>query len=164
MPESSRLPDPGRPSGRGVRLRVTHLHPRPDVAVVAPVGEMDSVGAPAVADRVRELVGCCECLVLDMRRVTFLDAGGIHALLDGARAARAVTTRLLVVGLDPAFHRVLRICGVESELTLTGVADGERAAGVPLPAPDDDLPDTDPPETDLPETKRPDTDRPVAGA
>ncbi|MBW0105830.1 STAS domain-containing protein [Pseudonocardia sp. KRD291] len=126
-------PDPSSPPDRTARLRVTETRPRPGVAVVRPVGEMDAVGAPLVTERIAELALPCECLVLDMRRVEFLDAGGIHALLDAARTARRCEVQLIIVGLDPAHHRVLRICGVESELTLADVVDAELVAGVALP-------------------------------
>lgn len=130
------MPDSSSPLRPRPRLRVTALRPRPEVAVLRPVGAMDVAGGPVVAERIGELAPSCECLVLDMRRVTFLDAGGIHALLDGARAARRAAARLILVGLDPTHHRVLRICGVESELTLADVADGELIARVALPLDD----------------------------
>ncbi len=153
-PDPGPVPDPGTPAGPVPRLRVTHHCPRPGVAVVRPAGEMDAVGAPSVADRVGDLIPSCELVVLDMRRVTFLDAGGIHTLLTCTRDARRQAARLLVVGLDPAFHRVLRICGVESELTLTDVCDGERIVGVGFPC--GDTADTEVPD--------PGADRPIAGA
>lgn len=126
------MTDSSPPSHPAARLRLAHHRPRPGVAVLRPAGEMDALGAPAVAARIAALASTDACVVLDMRLVTFVDARGIHALLAGDRAARRSGARLIVVGVDHTTWRVLRICGVERELTLMDVADGERAGGVAL--------------------------------
>lgn len=116
------------------RLCITHDRPRPGVAVVRPAGEMDSFGAPAVAELVADLAGTCSRIVLDMRLVTFLDARGIHALLEGDHSARRHQARQIVVGLNHSVLRILRICHVDRDLTLADVPadDPARAADLPL--------------------------------
>ena len=51
-------------------------------------------------------------LVLDLQRLSFLDARGVHVLLDALSACEAQQRRLVVVPAPPRVQRVLGICGV----------------------------------------------------
>ncbi|MBW0106305.1 STAS domain-containing protein [Pseudonocardia sp. KRD291] len=126
------MTDSSSPPRPCARLRVLHHEARPGVAVIRPTGEMDTVGGPAVVEQVRALSEPGGRVVLDMRLVTFVDARGIRALLDGHRAARDVGARLVVVGPDQTVRRVLRICDPGRELTVMEVPEGEQACGVEL--------------------------------
>ena len=130
------MTDPSTRPPPADRLRVTCDRPRPGIGLIRASGEMDTLGAPVVAGRIEDLCRDCSSVLLDMRLVTFLDARGVHALLEGDRAARRHRGRLIVVGLDDTSRRVLRVCGVERELTLLDVEDGEHVCGVRLPVGD----------------------------
>lgn len=127
------MTDPSSPPPSADRLRITHECPRPGVAVVRLTGEMDASGAPAVADLVAELARTCRRVVLDMRLVPFVDARGIHALVEGDQVARRHGARQIVVGVVPAVMRILRICRVEKDLTLADVAHDDPARAAELP-------------------------------
>lgn len=141
------MTDPSSPSHSADRLQITHECPRPGVAVVRPAGEMDASGAPAVAELVGELARTCRRVVLDMRLVTFVDARGIHALVEGDQEARRVGARQIVVGVGPAVLRILQICRVDQELTLADLPhdDPAQAADLPLDVLEHRRPNTEAP-------------------
>jgi anti-anti-sigma factor len=51
-------------------------------------------------------------LVLDLRQLTFLDARGVHVLLDALSACEARQRQLLVMPAPPRVQRILDLCGV----------------------------------------------------
>ena len=51
-------------------------------------------------------------LVLDLRQLTFLDARGVHVLLDALSACEARRRQLLVLPAPPRVQRILDLCGV----------------------------------------------------
>lgn len=51
-------------------------------------------------------------LVLDLRQLTFLDARGVHVLLDALSGCEARQRRLLVMPAPPRVQRILDLCGV----------------------------------------------------
>lgn len=58
---------------------VTHEHDR---VLVSPQGEIDLSTVPLVRQRLEELGGGAERLVLDLRMVGFLDSSGVKLILD----------------------------------------------------------------------------------
>ena len=113
--------------------RLSHYRPRPGVAVVQPFGEVDG-GSRDVPELVDVLAREHAYVVLDLRSVHSLGAHATTVLPECDRIAHRHGSRLIVVGLDPTSHRMLRICGVERELTVMDVTDGERAVGITLSA------------------------------
>jgi anti-sigma B factor antagonist len=85
-----------------------------EVAVV-PSGELDLLSAGALAERVRAVGGNgSDRVVIDLRRLTFIDSSGLHALLglrDDARRGRHSLT--LVPGPAPV-QRVFEISGTRA--------------------------------------------------
>jgi anti-anti-sigma factor len=75
--------------------------------VVVVSGELDGETSPYVADAVLQLVGPHAARVfVDLREVTFIDSGGLHALLR-LRRTRPVD----VIGVSPRVDRILDISG-----------------------------------------------------
>jgi anti-anti-sigma factor len=66
-------------------------------------------------------------VVVDLRRVTFLAAAGVRALLRGREAALRSGRELRVVGATGVVYQVLRISGVNKILGVTS----RFAAGTP---------------------------------
>jgi anti-sigma B factor antagonist len=52
-------------------------------------------------------------LVLDLRGLTFLDARGLHVLLDARSACRAQQRRLVLVPAPERVQRILELCDVD---------------------------------------------------
>jgi len=90
-------------------------------------GELDSLAAPAVRDVVAGLFGRKDQsspVVLDLTEVSFLDCGGVGALVEARSSAQSVGRRLALVGVQPAQRRLLDILGLSA---LLGVREGEAA-------------------------------------
>jgi anti-sigma B factor antagonist len=52
-------------------------------------------------------------LVLDLRGLTFMDARGLHVLVEARSACRAQQRRLLLVPAPERVQRILELCGVD---------------------------------------------------
>lgn len=57
-----------------------------------------------------------ECLVLDLTRVSFIDASAVHELLDVHERCAAKGTRLQIVPARPSVQRVFDLCRVSETL------------------------------------------------
>jgi len=57
-------------------------------------------------------------LVLDLRHLTFLDARGVHVLLDALSGCEAQHRRLRVLPAPPRVQRILHLCGVADRFAL----------------------------------------------
>lgn len=86
-------------------------------AVIAADGEIDAANAHAFADYVRRCADCCEWLILDLSRLTFLGTAGFSALQSiNARCAKSQMYWVLVPGR--AVSALLRVCDRQSRLPL----------------------------------------------
>ncbi|MET9246509.1 STAS domain-containing protein [Nonomuraea sp. NPDC003709] len=56
-------------------------------------------------------------LVIEMSRLTFIDAAGLGILVCAHNHARAQQTPLRLTGVPPAIRRLLRLTGLEARLT-----------------------------------------------
>lgn len=65
-----------------------------------PYGELDRSTAPYLTECVGAHARGHDHVVLDLRRVTLVDAGGVAALFAGDRRVRAVDAQLSVLGMD----------------------------------------------------------------
>lgn len=92
------------------RFEVTE-DPRSGVPLVAVEGEVDLVSARELEAKVRQaLRGEVSGLVLDLRKVTYLDALGIQALLNAGRMARRQGKRLVLLDRVRPLRRELAAC------------------------------------------------------
>ena len=106
----------------GVELRPE----RERVRVVAD-GELDLATAPALDDQLRELhrAGFAH-VVVDLRRLTFIDCAGLRALLDAHARAAADSTKLTLLG-GPPVRRLLALTGADRQLPLDTSAESSDA-------------------------------------
>jgi anti-sigma B factor antagonist len=97
------------------------VHPERARVRVEPIGELDMATADALQQQLRELreSGFDE-LVLDLRRITFLDSTGIALILKEDRHARDAGLEFTLISGPPAVQRVLGVCGVLDELRFVG--------------------------------------------
>jgi anti-anti-sigma factor len=97
------------------------VHPERARVRVEPIGEVDLATADVLRQQLRELreSGFRE-LVLDLRRVTFLDSTGIALILAEDRHAREAGLVFTLISGPPAVQRVLGMCGVIDELRFVG--------------------------------------------
>ena len=90
-------------------------------ALVALRGEFDLLTVSKVAEVIDELEpqsGGVRHVVLDLRRLTFIDVPALHELLRQHEFARNNRHNLAVVRGTPAIQRVLQLTGVEDMLVL----------------------------------------------
>ena len=109
----SNQPQP-QPQPRPLAFALT-VRPDRERLVVEPRGELDLATADvlrgALADALDD--GWAE-VVVDLRRLTFLDSQGVHALLDARATYEQSASRMTIVDGVPAVARVLEITGVRT--------------------------------------------------
>jgi anti-sigma B factor antagonist len=87
--------------------------------IVAPAGEIDLLTAPAVQQSVEELLDRgFRHVVIDLRRVEFLDAQGIRVLLAVDSRARGLGAPVSIVLGPEITRRALELCGVVDRLDI----------------------------------------------
>lgn len=90
---------------------------RPGATVLLEViGELDVATAPVLTTTVRD--AGCPLVVLDLRRLQFMDAAGVHAILDAGDRARRDGRRLVVVPASPRVHAILELTGAGGQIEL----------------------------------------------
>ena len=91
--------------------------PERDHVRVVPVGELDMASCPALEQTIRELrdVGF-DHVVLDLRRLRFLDSTGLRLLLELSAAARENSHRLELIEGPPDVQRVIQLTRTRSVL------------------------------------------------
>ncbi|MEJ8278650.1 STAS domain-containing protein [Pseudonocardia spirodelae] len=111
--------DQGPDVGEVVRFEVAE---HGDGAVVVHVhGEIDTMTAPVLSERLAERIGSTDLLVVDLSRVTFLGSAGLAALVEAKERIGTTGGRLrLVCGS----HAVTRALEATNLMSLFDVADG----------------------------------------
>lgn len=96
-------------------VRFQECLPHTGVTVVTVEGEVDLATVPGLRARLAAAAReeGCECLVVDLADVVFLDASGVGALVAARRAMSARGGRLVLGRPRPAVSRVLRILGMD---------------------------------------------------
>jgi anti-sigma B factor antagonist len=94
------------------------IHPERTVVRVAPAGELDIGTVPSLRLQLEELRDSgFDCIVLDLRRLTFMDSTGIALLLAEDRLARTNGHDFTLISGPPAIQRIIQVCGVAGLLT-----------------------------------------------
>ena len=80
-------------------------------AVVRPVGELDAYVAPELREQLHELADddSVETLVVDLRRVSFLDSSALGVLVGALRRMRERRGELRFVEPQPPVRRIFEI-------------------------------------------------------
>jgi anti-sigma B factor antagonist len=92
-------------------LVATVDRPRPRVAVLSPVGELDAYMAPELREQLHDLAAeeSLELLVVDLSRVTFLDSSALGVLVGALRRLRERKRTLRLVEPRPTVRRIFEI-------------------------------------------------------
>jgi len=88
-------------------------------------GNLDITTAPAVRERLRDLLGAAaKLLVIDLSGVSSGDAAGLAVLIGTQRSAtaRGITVHLAAPG--PQIAELLRVTGLDSSLTICATLTG----------------------------------------
>jgi len=101
-------------------VRVRH---EPGYVLVIVAGEIDFASVARLRDRLFPLAATGRPLVVDLDRVTFIDATGLGALAGAARRAAAAGTSLRVVCARPRIRRLFRVAGLDQAVSLAGTLD-----------------------------------------
>lgn len=91
--------------------------PTPECTVITVAGEIDIAAKEQFFSVLSENLAPGEALVLDLAEVTFLDSGGLWALLKAAKHATATGAEMLVVA-SPAVSRTLALTQTSHFLAL----------------------------------------------
>jgi anti-anti-sigma factor len=96
---------------------------RGDTVVVVASGEIDISSAHRLHAELRGLLERCRRLVLDLRRVTFIDSSGLHCILDIDKASRAASVEFALVP-GPLTVRLFEITSTVDSLHFIEPIDG----------------------------------------
>jgi anti-anti-sigma factor len=104
---------------------------RNDVGRVVVVGELDTSSAPVLEGELTRIGGDdLGAIIFDLRAVSFMDAGGLHAILRAYRRAKANGQRMIVVGATQPVRRLLDLTGTSMLLEeLQAISVLERFTG-----------------------------------
>ena len=93
--------------------------------VVTPVGELDAYTAPELREQLHGLAGdeSVDVLVIDLRRVTFLDSSALGVLVGALRRMRERDRRLRLVEPRPAVRRIFEITLLDRAFTFVADVD-----------------------------------------
>jgi anti-sigma B factor antagonist len=93
------------------------VQPDRDVVRVVPIGELDLATVGRLDTQLRELrdVGF-KHLVLDLRRLEFLDSSGLHLILQLDGDARKEAYEFAIIAGPPAIQRLLELTGATEHL------------------------------------------------
>ncbi len=95
------------------------VNPQQGAVHVVPIGELDVDTTHELQARLDELRSSgFEDVVLDLRKLTFLETTGIALLVAEAERARSIGFSFDVIEGQPAIQRVLDLCGVRAQLRL----------------------------------------------
>lgn len=79
------------------------------VAVVAPVGRIDSSTAGEAEAAIMPLFATAKAIVVDFGRLAYISSAGLRVLLIAAKASKAKGVPLVLCGLSKPVHEVLRM-------------------------------------------------------
>jgi anti-sigma B factor antagonist len=82
-----------------------------DAAWVHLAGELDVATAPELRRKLREAEARARLVVLDLRGLAFMDASGIHAIVEASIRARQADRRLLLLRGPANVDRVFSLTG-----------------------------------------------------
>jgi anti-sigma B factor antagonist len=87
-------------------------------ALIEVIGELDLASVPTFQAAVRDVdLTCQRRVVLDLARLEFIDAAGLHAVLDLHEACLAADTVLTILPGPRNVQRVFELAGLERLFT-----------------------------------------------
>jgi len=108
-------------------MSATHAHtdlrfsldvePERDAVRVCPHGEVDLATTGAIREKFEEMTAVgFRRVILDLRRVTFVDSTGVRLALELCESSRAGAWEFAILAGPPAVERVFELTGVRSQL------------------------------------------------
>lgn len=86
---------------------------------VALVGELDIASAPQFEEGLEKAeAGAPALLVLDLRKVEFIDSTGLRAVIAADERARSAGRRLVIIRGTPAVERVFSVTQLDQRLDI----------------------------------------------
>jgi len=82
------------------------------------VGELDLATSPRLRSALRAAQLRARMIVLNLRRLTFIDSAGVHAILDAATRAEERGGRLLIARGQAQVDRMLALTGASARLSI----------------------------------------------
>jgi anti-anti-sigma factor len=77
------------------------------------IGELDLVSSPALQEELDRAIGSdTEVIVLDLRRLTFMDSSGLHVLVRGQQHAHEAGRRFFLINGGEQVQRLLDLTHV----------------------------------------------------
>ena len=105
-------------------------HNQGDAAVVAVSGELDLRTSPELEKRLtRAFDAGAELVILDLRRIEFMDSTGLRVVLSAHRRAHETGRRFALVRGADQVERVLTLTGVRDLLTVVDAPEELLTAG-----------------------------------
>lgn len=86
---------------------------------VHPSGELDLATAPLLDKTLREAQFDARVVVLDLRKLDFMDSAGVHVIVDAAERARQEGRRLVVLRGPARVDRVFMLTGTADVLEIS---------------------------------------------
>ncbi len=84
--------------------------------VLALVGELDLASMHVLEQQLEQLPQASQSLVLDLRRLQFIDSTGLHALLRADRRMADAGGQLTIVRGPQSVERLFRLTGLDTRL------------------------------------------------
>ncbi len=75
------------------------------------VGELDIATCPLFEQALKEAQGNSSIVSIDLQELSFIDCAGLAAIVNAARRAAAIETRLILVGATGQVERLLDLTG-----------------------------------------------------
>jgi anti-sigma B factor antagonist len=101
----------------------------PDAHTIVLAGEADLLGAPKIDAALKAAAGSeSELVVIDLRKLTFIDSSGLHALATGHELCRARGQELRIVPGPANVQRLFELTGMNEVLPFCDVELDEDSA------------------------------------
>jgi anti-anti-sigma factor len=99
----------------------------PGVSSVTLSGELDMATAPQLEDALSEAARGSVVVILDLRKLTFMDSSGLHAILSARARLEEANCRLVLVPGGRQVQLMFEITGVERHLEFATAHDAVRS-------------------------------------
>lgn len=102
-------------------FRCVLQHSGRDAAWLTLSGELDLAAAPFFAPRLEYALAGARLVIVDLRRLTFMDSAGLAVIVTGHRRARRSGRRLVLIRGLGQVDRLLQITGLSARLEITAL-------------------------------------------
>jgi anti-sigma B factor antagonist len=105
---------------------VTEVERRDDITIVQPRGDLDVATAGTLRAALDGLERT-ECLVLDLRGLSFIDSTGLHLLVALHQRAQRDGFRLTLLAPAAPLDKAIQLCGLDETLPFVEVVDAVQS-------------------------------------